>query len=84
MNSIRKRNIVVVLVVVALFALSVTGAMAQSLDLQVDIDPLFTQIETFFPIFFTIFAIIGGIAAAIVLGKTIINAVVEAFSRGFS
>jgi tryptophan-rich sensory protein len=77
-----KRTFVMLLVVALVFAAALP-ASAQSLSLDVDTQPLFDQINTWFPVFFAVFAIIGGIAAAIVLGRSIISAIVDAFRNGF-
>lgn len=58
------------------------GVMAQTevpLELELDLNPLFTNINTYFPVFFTIFAIIGGIVISMILAKWIINAIKGAF-----
>lgn len=81
--SVNRKVFILVLVVAALMVVSVAPAAAQSLDLEVDVGPLFEQISNFFPIFFVIFSIIGGIAASIMLGRSIITAVVQAFRTGF-
>lgn len=53
------------------------------LSLDLDLQPFFDQLNTFLPIFLNLFAVVGGISAAMVLSKTIIEAIVSAFSRGF-
>jgi hypothetical protein len=77
-----KKTFIIVFVLAAIFAAALPAA-AQSLSLDVDTQPLFDQINTWFPVFFAVFAIIGGIAAAIVLGRSIISAIVDAFRTGF-
>lgn len=49
------------------------------MSLDVDIQPLFDSINTFFPIFFPIMALIGGIAIAVALSKFVIEEIKRAF-----
>lgn len=49
-------------------------------EIDIDLTPLFESIATYLPIFVAIFGIAGGIAAAIVLARFVINAVIRAFS----
>ena len=65
--------------VIMMVVLSSIATHAQSLDLEVDVNPLFDMINTFFPIIFAILVIPGGIVIAIYLGKFIINAMLGAF-----
>lgn len=49
------------------------------MSLDVDVQPLFDSINTFFPIFFPIIALIGGISIAILLGKFLMEEIKRAF-----
>src|SRR5690349_8970745 len=48
-------------------------------QLEIDMGPLFTNINTYLPIMFGIFAVAGGITIAMVLAKFLINAIKGAF-----
>jgi hypothetical protein len=49
------------------------------MSLAIDMTPLFTAINTWFPALFGIIAIGGGIAIALKLGQFLINSVSKAF-----
>lgn len=51
-------------------------------EIDVDLSPLFESLATYVPIFIAIFGIAGGIAAAVVLARFVINAVISAFRGG--
>lgn len=49
------------------------------LSLDLNLDPLWTSVNTYFPIFLGIVAIGGGIAIAIAISRFVINALLAAF-----
>lgn len=51
-----------------------------SVTLDFDLDPFFTALNNYLPIFIGLFAIIGGIAGAMALANFVIGKVVDAFS----
>jgi hypothetical protein len=58
-------------------------AQAQSgTTLDINLDPFFTSLNQYLPIFISLFAIVGGIAGAMALAKYVIGAIVRAFSGG--
>jgi len=67
----------------ASYLLAGPRAMAQSdITLDFDLSPLFDAINQYLPVFLTVFGIVGGIAAAMVLSRFVVNAVINAFSGG--
>jgi hypothetical protein len=60
---------------------SVGAVFAQS-TIDFDLEPFFTSLNTYLPIFIGLFAIVGGIAGAMALARYVIGAVVRAFSGG--
>lgn len=59
-----------------------TATHAASLSLNIDLQPLFDNINIYLPIFFLIFAIPGAIVIAMLIAKLIINSVRAAFEGG--
>lgn len=49
------------------------------MSLDVDVQPLFDSINTFFPIFFPVLALVGGIAIALKLSQFLIEEIKRAF-----
>lgn len=49
------------------------------MSLDIDVQPLFDSINTFFPVFFPVMALIGGIAIALALSKFVIEEIRRAF-----
>lgn len=56
------------------------SAALASVTLDFDLDPFFTALNTYLPIFIGLFAVIGGIAGAMALANFVIGKVVDAFS----
>lgn len=81
MNIFRNPRFVIVLVVVALMMSAVMNVGAQ-LSLDLNLDPLWTSVNTYFPIFLGIVAIGGGIAIAIAIANFVIKALLGAFGKG--
>lgn len=80
--SSHKRSLMLISVFALTMVAMVAPAAAQTAEpvaLNIDLNPLFDNINTYIPVFFGIFAIPGGIAIAIVLVRFIINAVRGAF-----
>jgi phage shock protein PspC (stress-responsive transcriptional regulator) len=57
-------------------------SFAQSLSLNFDLQPFFDNMNVYLPVFIGVFGIVGGIAAALVLSRFVINAVINAFKGG--
>lgn len=55
-------------------------ANAQSLTLDIDVQPLFDAINNYIPVFFGLLSIAGGITIALLIARFIINAISDAFS----
>lgn len=49
------------------------------MSLDVDVSPIWTAVNNFFPVFFPILAIGGGIGIALKLGTFLINKIQSAF-----
>lgn len=81
MYIFRNPRFVIVLVVVALMMSAVMNVGAQ-LSLDLNLDPLWTSVNTYFPIFLGIVAIGGGIAIAIAIANFVIKALLGAFGKG--
>lgn len=62
-----------------LLAVNLASAAAQSLTLDIDVQPLFDGIEQFFPIAMAVFGIIGGLLIAFSLARYLVNAFKNAF-----
>jgi hypothetical protein len=66
------------LMVMVVLALSITS-FAQAAEIEIPVDDLFTQVNTWMTALFPIFAIGGGISIAVVILRFVINQVVGAF-----
>lgn len=55
---------------------------AASLSLNINLQPLFDNVNVYLPIFFLVFAIPGAIVIAMLISKLIINSVRAAFEGG--
>lgn len=68
-------------VATAAITIVVAGSLPSyaSLELNIDVQPLFDSIGIYLPIFFAILAIGGGITIAMTIGKMIIKMIAEAF-----
>lgn len=60
-----------------------TGVYAQSSPtIDFDLTPFFDNLNVYLPVFLGVFGLVGAIAGAMALSRTIIGAVVRAFSGG--
>jgi hypothetical protein len=50
------------------------------MSLAIDLSPFFTAMNDYIPTFLSVFGIVGAIAGAMALSRTIVSAVVGAFS----
>jgi len=50
------------------------------MSLEIDLDPLWTSINTYFPVFFGVLAVAGGISIALRLGEFLIDKIRGAFN----
>lgn len=63
----------------AMLTVMVAPAFAQSLSLDIDVQPLFDGIQQFFPVAMAVFGIIGGLLIAFSLARYLVNAFKMAF-----
>lgn len=81
---VRDRRYLVMIVLVAMLMMVVPGfAQTTTPTLDFDIDPFFTAMNDYLPMFMGIFAVAAAIAGAAALVRMVLGSIVDAFSGRF-
>lgn len=87
MSALRNPRFLFFFLVIAVLMVSIAPVGAQApllgqISLDLNLDPLWASVNTYFPIFLGVLAVGGGIAIAMALGNYVIQKVIQAFGGG--